>query len=171
MVYIVKEDKMVKENLIMEDVRIFFKNFSGKEGQFNRAGNRNFCVAIDDIDEARRLASLGWNIKALEPREEGADPQPYLQVAVNYKNIEPNIYMVTNKNKVRLSENTVGNLDSADIKSADIIISPYNWEVNGKSGVKAYCKTMYVTIDEDVFAGKYTFEDSFAQAMDDIPFV
>lgn len=160
---------MVKENLIMEDVRIFFKNFSGKEDMYNRAGNRNFCVAIDDLDEAERLASMGWNIKRTRPNEDG-ESQPYIQVAVNYKNIEPNIYMITGKNKVRLSESTVGNLDSADIKTVDLIISPYNWEVNGKSGVKAYCKTMYVTIDEDVFAGKYSFDDSFAQAMDDIPF-
>lgn len=162
---------MVKDNLIMEDVNILFKNFSGKEDMFNRAGNRNFCVAIDDMGEAERLAAIGWNIKYLKPLEEGGEPRAYIQVAVNYKNIEPNIYMVTNKNKVRLSEATVGNLDSADIKSADIIISPYNWEVNGKSGVKAYCKTMYVTIDEDVFAGKYAFDDDFAQAMDDIPFM
>ena len=162
---------MVKDNLVMEDVRIIFKNFSGKEDQFNRAGNRNFCVLIDDPHEAEKLAEIGWNIKHLRPLEEGADPQAYLQVAVNYKNIEPNIYMVTNKNKVRLSESTVGNLDSADIKSVDLIVSPYNWEVNGKSGVKAYCKTMYVTIDEDVFAGKYNFDEPAFDDMDDIPFV
>lgn len=164
---------MVKDNLVMENVRIMFKNFSGKEDKFNREGNRNFCVMIDDIHEAQRLEDIGWNIKYLRPMEEGLDPQAYLQVAVNYKNIEPNIYMVTNQNKVRLSEATVGNLDSADIKNVDLIVSPYNWEVNDKSGVKAYCKTMYVTIDEDVFADKYNFNrpDSFAAMEDDIPFM
>lgn len=161
---------MVKDNLVMENVRIMFRNFSGKEDKFNREGNRNFCVAIDDPDEANRLADIGWNVKRLNPLEENGDPQYYLQVAVNYKNIEPNIYMVTNKNKVRLSESTVGNLDSADIKNVDLIVSPYNWEVNGKSGVKAYCKTMYVTIDEDVFAGKYDFDGGFGDE-DDIPFM
>lgn len=162
---------MVRDNLVMENVRIMFKNFSGKEDRFNRAGDRNFCVLIEDPDEAEKLASIGWNIKTLRPLEEGGDQRFYLQVAVSYKNIEPNIYMVTNRNKVRLSESTVGNLDSADIKNVDLIVSPYNWEVNGKSGVKAYCKTMYVTIDEDVFAGKYSFDDDFAQAEDDIPFM
>lgn len=168
---------MVRENLVMENVRIIFKNFSGKEDTYNRAGSRNFCVLIDDPEEAEKLAQMGWNVKYLKPLEEGMAPQAYIQVTVSYKNIEPNIYMVTNRNKVRLSESTVGNLDSADIKNVDLIISPYNWEVNGKSGVKAYCKTMYVTIDEDVFAGKYSFDDDyakaddFAQAMEDIPFM
>lgn len=162
---------MVKDNLVMENVRIMFKNFSGKEDKYNREGNRNFCVLIDDPEKAEQLASDGWNIKALRPLEEGGIPQAYLQVTVSYKNIEPNIYMVTNKNKVRLSESTVGNLDSADIKNVDLIVSPYNWEVNGKSGVKAYCKTMYVTIDEDVFAGKYNFDTPTFDDMDDIPFI
>ena len=165
---------MIKDNLVMEDVRLIFKNFSGEEGKFNRKGDRNFCVIIEDPSEAERLAEMGWNIKPLRPLEEGGEQRAYLQVAVSYKNIEPNIYMITNKNKVRLSESTVGNLDSADIKTVDLIVSPYNWEVNGKSGVKAYCKTMYVTIDEDVFAGKYDFDhidDPQFDDIEDIPFV
>ena len=161
---------MVKDNLVMENVRIMWKNFSGKEDTYNRAGNRNFCVVIEDESEAERLAEIGWNVKIYKSREEDSDPLYYIPVAVSYKNIEPNIYQVTRTNKVRLSESTVGNLDSADIKSVDLIITPYNWDVQGKSGTKAYCKTMYVVIDEDVFADKYDFDDSFALAEEDIPF-
>lgn len=146
---------MVQGNLELENVRLIFRNFSGKETKFNRAGSRNFCVVIDDAETAQNLTNDGWNIRALQPRDDEDAPTYYLNVAVSYNNFPPNVWMVTKHNKVRLDEDTVGTLDDADISTADLIIRPYNWEVNGKEGVKAYLKTAYVTIEEDNFADKY----------------
>lgn len=151
--------KMIKKNLVVEDARIAFRNFSGKETKFNRAGNRNFCV-IFDKEQGEELSEQGWNMGILQPRDESEDPAYRLAVSVQYGKFPPKVYMITGKKKILLDEDTIGTLDYAEIDNVDLIIRPYNWEVNGKFGVKAYVHTMYVEIREDRFASKYEFDEA-----------
>ena len=131
-----------------------FKNFSGEEGTYNAKGKRNFCVLLDK-DLANRMLSDGWNVKYLKPIEEGDEMQPYVQVSVAFEPIPCKIVMVTSHGKTILNEDNVNVLDFAEIVSADLKIRPYNWEMNGRSGIKAYVQTLYVTIQEDEFENKY----------------
>lgn len=143
--------------VVMEGVRIIFRNFSGKEGQYNREGDRNFAVLLDD-----RIASAmtedGWNIKWLKPRddaEEGETEQAYLPVSVNFKGRPPRIVMITARGRTNLDESSVELLDWADIQNIDLIVRPYEWNVNGKTGIKAYLQSIYVTVEEDALEQKY----------------
>lgn len=145
---------MVEKKLVLENSKIIFRNFSGAPSQFNPEGKRNFCVLLD-TDMANKLKLQGWNIRFSEGRDEDDEQQAYMQVAVSFDNYPPTIMMVTSKNKTILSPDDVGMLDWAEIESIDMIIRPYEWEVNGKTGVKAYLKSMYVKIQEDEFSEKY----------------
>lgn len=154
------------DNIIIEDAHIIFRNFTGAESQYNRAGNRNFNVIIDDIDMANKLIEDGWNLKQLKPRDDEEMPKYRLEVSVAFGNFPPNIFMVTKHNKTHLDEESVAALDYAELKTVDLVIRPYQWDVNGKQGVKAYLKTGYFVVEEDEFSAKYA-EEEFPE---EIPF-
>jgi len=142
--------------VLMEGVRIIFRNFAGKEGQYNREGDRNFAVLLDE-KVAKAMDEDGWNVKMLRPRteEEGEEPQAYLPISVNFKGRPPRIVMITSRGRTHLDEDTVESLDWADIINVDLIVRPYEWVVNDKSGIKAYLQALYVTIEEDPLEIKY----------------
>lgn len=146
--------KIITKNLSIEDARIGFRNFEGKEGQYNPKGKRNFAVFLDK-ENADELAKDGWNIRHLKPRDPDEEPQAYLPVDVSFEHIPPRIMVITSHAKNELTEDSIKKLDWAEIERCDLIIRPYNWKVGEKEGVKAYLKTMYVTIVEDEFEAKY----------------
>lgn len=144
----------------IENARIGFRNFVGAEGQFNPKGQRNFCVFVA-TELAVTLENDGWNIRWLEPRDEAEGRQAYLPVKVSFDNQPPKIVLVTSRNKTTLDEDDMKMLDFAEIANVDLIINPYSWEIKGKgtapdkSGIKAYVKSMYITLVEDEFENKY----------------
>ena len=141
-------------NVVMQDVRIIFRNFAGKEGMYNREGDRNFAVLLNPT-VAANMAKDGWNIKTLKAREEGDEEQSYIQVSVNFKGRPPQIVMLTSRGRNHLGEEEAELLDWADIRMVDLIIRPYEWVVNGKTGTKAYLQSLFVTIEEDALQLKY----------------
>jgi len=143
-------------SVTLENVPIIFKNFSGQKGQFNNEGERSFHILIEDLDIANAMIADGWNIKPFVDEDEKVTAH-HLQVKVNYSGYPPRIVRVTKqgRHQVDLNEKTIGSLDSQRVLSVDVTINPYHWNMQGRSGIKAYCETMFVNVEETALEEKY----------------
>lgn len=144
------------DNLKIENAHIIYKNFSGNRDQYH-PGRRSFSVVLEEAD-ANILEADGWNVRH---RPSKADPDEIihtLPVEARFDNFPPRVVMIgeTSKRVTFLDENTIGQLDTAAIKNFDLLINPSRWTAAGKTGVKAYLKTAYVTIEEDDLDMKYS---------------
>lgn len=145
------------EEINIENAKIIFRNFRGEEKKFNKAGDRNFCVVIEDSEMAQKLADDGWNVR-INRYGEGDEEKvtQYIPVSVRFDIRPPKIFMVNRRGQaIPMSEESIDQLDFVDFKNIDLTLRPRIWDDNGIDKVKAYLKTMYVTIEEDAFAGKY----------------
>ena len=141
--------------LQMDDARIIYRNFSGAESKFNRKGDRNFAVVIDDQQLAEDLRNDGWNIKIRPPRDIDDEPFMYLPVKIKFNDRGPNVYLVTGDRMNRLDEDSIDCLDNVDTLEVDLDVRPYDWEINGKEGRTAYLQSIKVTQRVDRFAAEY----------------
>ena len=135
---------MVNENVIIENAQIRFRNFSGTKTEFNKAGNRQFSIFLPQ-ETADVLEEAGWYIKHKPARNEGDDLRNQLDVSVMFGKYPPIIKLISHDGvESYLNEENVGILDTVDIDNATVEIRPYNWDVNGKTGVKAYVRELQV---------------------------
>ena len=140
--------------IIIEDAHIKFRNFRGIASTFNKEGDRNFCVDVDH-ELAEKLTQDGWLVKYSKPRNPSDEPQPYIKVKVSYRYTQPKVVLISSEGRTLLDEETIGTLDWADIEKVDVVITPSYYEFNGRTGISAYLKSMYVTVEEDDLEKKY----------------
>lgn len=152
------------EQFTLENARIGFRNFKGEVSNYNRNGERTFRIFFNG-DQQEELASdleaQGYNIKR-GTAPDGTPYAPTLSVAVAFGNFPPKVIIVNastdeqgNNIPLSLDETNVETLDYSDLDNVDVVVRPYHWEMNGKTGVKAYLKAGYFSIAKDDFASKY----------------
>lgn len=157
------------EEITIEGAQVVFRNFAGDEKQFNRAGDRNFCIILDP-GLAEELERKGWNVKFLRAREEGDEPRPYIKVKVKFGDYPPRIVFLTLNGRNAIDEDLAEEIDRLEIENYDVTIRPYDWDVNGNTGRTAYLKTMYVKILEDPLDVKYAnWEPGMEDIMEEEP--
>lgn len=153
----------------IDGARIIYRNFSGRGTQYNREGDRNFCVVIEDQETADKLIDEGFNVKIKQPREEGENPFMYMKVNVKYHpktsdlaRLNPTAVLISGRNRNTLDEESICCLDSIDIANVDMDLSGSNWKIQDRSGRSAYLSKIYVTQEIDRFASRYA-EDEYPE--------
>lgn len=165
--FIANRDKTKTQLLEIDDARICFRNFRGEGSMYNNEGSRNFSVIIPNEEIAEALKNdkneygVGWNVKIKAPQAEGEMPFMHLKVNVKYTDRSaPNVYLISGKNKIELTEETIGMLDEIDIKSVDLDIRPYDDEGRFGPFRSAYLQRIYVVQEVDRFAARFAEEES-----------
>lgn len=114
-------DSIIMKDLMNED--IYFKNFSGLAGTFNKEGDRNFGIFIDE-ETAEDLESRGWNVKRVKKEESPNFGRPYLKVLVRPTwRPTPKIYSLTRKNTLLMDEESLEDLDGYVFDKIDLKIT------------------------------------------------
>ena len=145
-----------RDILQIDNARIVYRNFSGEGSKFNRDGDRNFAVIIEDEQTANELIEKGWNVKIKPPRDEDDSPFMFLPVKIKFNDRGPTAYLKSGTaDPVKLDEESIGCLDEIDILNVELDIRAYDWEVNGKTGRTAYLQSIFVTQEVDRFASRF----------------
>lgn len=147
--------------LQIDGARITHRNFEGVKTPYNKEGDRNFSLIIDDQEVADALIKEGWNVKIKPPRDEDEEPFMFLKVNVKCTDYGPVARLVSGRNVEKLTPDTLKRLDRIRISSVDLDIRPYDWEFNGKEGRSAYLQSIVVTQRvDDRFASRFEeYED------------
>lgn len=125
-----KFERLPNGHLVFEGLKgedIIFKNFTGRESEFNMAGSRNFNLIIRDAELAQALNEEGFNIKIREPRDESEDTMYHLKISVRYRKRDgglvkfpPKVTIDNGRSAVKLDEDGVGDLDDLRINECDV---------------------------------------------------
>lgn len=154
------KDERGNDIIQVDNGRIIWPNFAGRETEFNDKGKRNFNWRIDNQELAERLAEDGWNVKIKPPRNEGDEPFIHLAVKVNLDGWNPpNVYLISGNNKRKLDAETIGMLDDIAIEKADFDIRAYDYNTPRGSGRAAYLHAARIVQRIDRFSADEDYGD------------
>ena len=148
------------QEIVVEDAKLIFRNFSGRGDTYNREGSRSFCLILDTPELYSWAEDHGWPIK--HRGAEGEEGYDYIKVEVSYKfdSIKPLVVFIKDDGnghptKTQIDENGINVLDWTEIIKADIMIRNRKWKFNNNEGFKPQLSAIYATLYIDPLEAKY----------------
>jgi hypothetical protein len=164
--------KRVRDEVKLEGISLIWRNFAGEKKLYNENGKRQFAIPLEE-EMALELYFAGWNVKdnsnkVNDPTHSAEEVLYHLDVTVKMDSkVPPRLFVVakkwSEKEQGQISVRTLVDdidvplsiLDFAPIDYADVILRPFNWDVNGKQGVSGYLKTLFAFLRVDDLEAKY----------------
>lgn len=151
---------VVRPNGVLEinDARLKYCNFEGREEDYNREGERNFHVVFDDEEMVDCLIADGWNIRKKINKYD--ELEMTMKVKVGFNDYGPTVVLVSGNRSLLLNETNVHRLDKISRGRVDLDIRPHDWTMqNGKSGRTAWLNGIKVVQNIDRFAAELAEEE------------
>ncbi len=127
----------------VDNAKIRCKNFEGRASKYNHKGDRNFVWIIEDPELADLVAREGYTVRPKETID--GDPYWQVKITVKFNQFGPDIWIETSRgHRVEMEPDTVKELDELFFSEFDMVIRPYDWDVNGEKGRSAYLKSCLV---------------------------
>ena len=147
---------MPRKLLKIDSPELFMINFSGRPTDNNPQGHRQFSMVIPSEEMAEDMKADGWSVWYTKESDKYGGPKPCITVEMRFhheKDLEylnPKIYRCTRKKPegVLLTEDLVSDLDRDEIEDTILWINPSRWNVNGKTGIKAYVDSLWVKVED-----------------------
>lgn len=141
--------RIERKPIVLRNVGLMYRNFSGEQRRYNNAGDRNFNASVS-ADQAEKLKEMGFYVRERPARDDWDEPQHLLKVKVSYRFNPPSVKLMTSRCTRELTEDTVSELDHVSIEHCDISVMPSAWsQPDGSSGVTAYLWSMRAAMLED----------------------
>lgn len=148
----------------LDDVRIkntkfiWKTNFSGTVTDYNQYGYRRFNIEIPD-ELAIEMMEEGWPVKC-KPRKKDSDEMVYvMDCRVRFDKFPPDVFMMVDNKKIKLTESTIGRLDGMNTGRVDVLLNASYYDRMNKTGYTAYVKKMMIEVIQDDFDRDYGIND------------
>lgn len=127
--------------ILIENARFISRNFSGTEGVFNRQGCRNFVIELDP-----------YIVECIGTRK----PTITVHVPFKMEYMSPKITIeIDGRKRAIKDEHELQFLDFVDLESARLVLTSYDWNINGYKSLCLYLKEMSTKIIGDELGSKF----------------
>lgn len=177
-------------NVLFENCNIDFSNFAGEGSKYNKAGERDFTLSINDEESATALRDQGWGMQAVtnNPAE-----RERLEAA-GWRNVKLNEYVDETKFRLKvkisfnppspriapskittycgrvvtdISEAAAAKLDGliGRFESVDVEVRPRWWldDATNEWNIKAYLHDMRIVLQSSKLDEKYAAYEGYDQ--------